>query len=95
MFAPAVVALLAMLILPMKKNPQFGQFFTDYPSVFITLFGLSCYSCFAACAWLAGRFTDKLWVRLTLGLVLGVAILFCNAIIVFFGSCAFTGGLRS
>ena len=95
MFAPALVAMLAMLILPMKKNPQFGQYFTEYPSLFITLAGLSCLSCLAACAWLAGRFTDKLWVRLILGLALGMAILLCNAVVVFFGSCAFTGELRS
>jgi hypothetical protein len=95
MFAPAFVAMLAMLILPMKKNPQFGQFFTEYPSLFTTLAGLSCFSCFAACAWLAGRFTDKLWVRLTIGLSLGATILLCNVVVVFFGSCAFIGGLRS
>lgn len=87
--------MLAMLILPMKTNPQFGQYFTDYQSVFLILAGLSCFSCFAACAWLAGRFTNKLWVRLILGLALGTALLFCNTIIVFFGSCAFTGELRS
>ena len=95
MFAPSVVALLAMLVLPMKPNPQFGQYFTDYPNVFIALLALSAISCYAACSWLMGRFTNKIWVRVIVGLLLGAAILFCNVLIAFFGSCAITGGLRS
>ena len=95
MFAPAVLALLTMLVLPMKPNPQFGQQFTDYPAVFIVLSALSAVSCFAACWWLMGRFTDKRWLCLLVGLLLGATILLCNALIAFFGSCAITGGLRS
>ena len=95
MFAPAVVALLAMLVLPMKPNPQFGQYFTDYPKVFLGLLALSGLSCYAACSWLMGRFTKKLWVRVVVGLLLGATILFCNVLVAFFGSCAITGELRS
>ena len=95
MFAPAVVALLTMMVLPVKPNAQFGQQFTDYPNVFMVLLVLSAISCYAACSWLMGRFTRKRWLCILVGLLLGATILLCNVLIAFFGSCAITGGLRS
>lgn len=95
MFAPAAVALIAMAVLTTGKNPQFGQALTDYPVVFVILSALSCISCYAACSWLMGRFTDKRWVCVIVGIFLGATILFCNVIVAVFGSCAITGGIRS
>lgn len=89
MFAPAALALVAFALLKGLKSQSFDKFFADHAALAWTWFGITGVSCYAACAWLTARFTERLWLRVLVGLLLGGGILFCNLVIAFFGACAF------
>ena len=89
MFAPAGIALLAYALLKGSQSQSFDKFFAAHSGLAWTWFALTCVSCYAACSWLTGRFTERTWPRILIGLFLGAGILFCNLVIAFFGACAF------
>lgn len=93
-FVPAVLALLSIAIMlnehSGRSNPDRGQ------AWLIGGLLLGFVNSFCACSWLVGRFTQRLWVRVLVGIVLGLAVLSVNAFAAAFGGCAlaYTGVLR-
>lgn len=93
-FVPAVIALLSLAIMRNdhsgSSNPDRGQAWLIGGLV------LGFVNSFSACSWLAGRFTQRLWVRVLVGIFLGMAVLSVNAFAAAFGGCALaaTGVLR-
>ena len=89
LFAPAAVALLVFAVNKLSGGDQaFGGEFSTVATIWIVLAAVSCY---AACSWFAWRFSDRVWVRVLIGLLLGAGVFICNVIIAFFGGCAIFG----
>jgi hypothetical protein len=93
MFAPAVVALLIYLVLEVAGTRSFDRVIGQHTPTPLawTWLVLTAVSCYAACSWLTGRFTQRRWMRLLVGLFLGAGIFLCNVIIAFFGGCTVFG----
>ena len=93
-FVPAVIALLSLFII---RNNHSGPSGANTRAAW-TIAGLllAWINSYCACSWLTGRFTQRLWVRVLVGIVLGLAVLSVNAVAAVFGGCAFayTGLLR-
>lgn len=93
-FVPAVIALLSLFII---KNNHSGPSGANTTNAWIIAgLVLGFVNSYCACSWLAGRFTRRLWVRVLVGIVLGLAVLSVNAFAAAFGGCALaaTGMLR-
>ena len=93
MFAPSLLALALVAMLADGQHPGFDPFFAQHAALFWGMAGLSLISCYAACSWLTGRFTEKVWPRVLVGLFLGACVFLCNVVIVFFGACVVARGM--
>ena len=86
-FVPAAIALLAMLVIGSKQlDKMSGDASTAW---IVTGLVLGFANSYCACSWLTGRFTKKIWLRVLVGVSLGLAVLSVNAVVGFFGGCAF------
>jgi|APGre2960657505_1045072.scaffolds.fasta_scaffold02244_4 hypothetical protein len=81
-FVPAVIALLSLFIIGNNHSGPSGAWM-------IAGLVLASINSYCACSWLTGRFTQRLWVRVLVGIVLGLAVLSVNAVAAAFGGCAF------
>ena len=91
LFAPAVCALLTYAVLKVMGAHSFDDVFgKQHPTALAWAWlAVSAVSCYAACSWFTGRFTERTVLRVLIGLFLGAGIFLCNIIIAFLGGCAF------
>jgi hypothetical protein len=90
MFVPALVALIVYVAVRQPNHQiSFDKMLSNHATLAWTWFALTCISSYACCSWLTGRFTERTWLKVLVGVFLGAGILFCNLVIAFFGACAF------
>ena len=90
LFAPTLLALITLVMMRvMTGTRSFDAVFGKYqPNALVWIWlALAAVSCYAACSWFAGRFTEKRALRVLIGVFLGGGILICNIIAAFLGGC--------